>query len=426
MNAFPTDPNELDETLEVGLGRRAPFSQLGDWVLFSGVDSDARTLYWGLSAHINTSERGDTEVWPGLASLARILQLKKPENVAKFMLQLEVIGAIEVVRTMVGLVRRNRYIVHQTPPASHVGAKSTSEWYALNRGPKGESTAARKEREAEFDQWLTAARAALKAHCEKVAKDRAAAKKAKAPFPAVELFVAPCLEDFRTPSPGGTARPAAIQKPAGQSVPPRQGVRTPWRGGPVPPGEGVERDQPQLDQSLSPSSPATAAPAEGAEAKDEREIDAARKTTTAASAAQGAPVPEPRTEQQPNVQTVADAYTQALAPVRPMKSVLERLRDEAAELLALDWPVEHVAKLAGQLPGLGYSSLARHAEFNPPPVAKATRPSTPKCERHPSFEAVDCLRCAAEERERRQRGNSEPAPVDGAGLLARLTAGQTA
>ncbi|MGE6864265.1 hypothetical protein ACQKGQ_28840, partial [Bacillus cereus] len=233
MSDFLSDPNELDETLEIGLGRRAPFSQLGDWVLFSGVDSDARTLYWGLSAHINTSERGDTEVWPGLASLARILQLKKPENVSKFMLQLEVIGAIEVVRTMIGLVRRNRYIVHQTPPASHTGAQSTSEWYAMNRGPKGESAAARKQREAEFDEWLTAVRAGLKAHCDKVAKTRAAAKKAKAPFPAVELFIAPLLEDFRTPSPRGTTRPAAMQKPAGQPVPPGQGVRTPWGGGSV-------------------------------------------------------------------------------------------------------------------------------------------------------------------------------------------------
>ncbi|MGW1226627.1 hypothetical protein, partial [Streptomyces sp. NPDC002530] len=285
MSGQLTDPNEADETLEVTLGRRAPFSQLGDWVLFSGVDSDARTLYWGLSAHINTSERADTEVWPGLATLARILQLKKPENVSKFMLQLEVIGAIDVVRTMVGLVRRNRYIVHQTPPASHTGARSTSEWYALNRGPKGETAEARKEREAQFDRWLTAVRDALKAHCDKVGKARAAAKKAKAPFPAVELFVAPLLADFRTPWGGGTARPAVIQKAAGQPVPPGEGVRTPWGGGPVPPGEGVERDQHQLDQSLSPVPSASEHQADPADVTNEREIGATRKKATAAPAA---------------------------------------------------------------------------------------------------------------------------------------------
>ncbi|MFC9223120.1 hypothetical protein ACFT8W_20745 [Streptomyces hygroscopicus] len=204
MSEQLNDPNELDEALEVGLGRRAPFSQLGDWVLFSGASSDARTLYWGLSAHLNTSVRDDMEVWPGLLSLARILGLKKPENVSKYMLELEIIGAIEVVRTMIGLVRRNRYIVHQTPPASYTGVQSTSEWYALQRGEKGESAAERKQREAQFDHWLAAVRAGLKAHCDTVAKERAAAKKAKAPFPSFALYIAPALPDFRTPAPGGT------------------------------------------------------------------------------------------------------------------------------------------------------------------------------------------------------------------------------
>ncbi|MFF3843433.1 hypothetical protein [Streptomyces sp. NPDC001930] len=368
MSEQLADPNAADETIEVTLGRRAPFSQLGDWVLFSGGDSDARTLYWGLSAHINTSERGDNEVWPGLATLARILQLKKPENVSKFMLQLEVIGAIEVSRTMVGLVRRNRYIVHQTPPASHTGARSTSEWYALNRGPKGETAEARKEREAQFDRWLTAVRDSLKAHCDKVAKARAAAKKAKATMPPVELFVAPLLTDFRTPWGGGTARPAVIQETAGQLVPPGQGVRTPWGGGSVPPGQGVERDQEELDQSLSLVRASSEHPADPAEATKKRESSAARKTTKAASPS-AAPVPEQRQgndELEQKVGEVVKAYVTALGSSRPMPTVMQRLRTDASELLALNWPVDHVVRLAGQLPSLGYSSLARHAEHNPP------------------------------------------------------------
>ena len=374
MSEQLNDPNELDEALEVGLGRRAPFSQLGDWVLFSGASSDARTLYWGLSAHLNTSVRDDMEVWPGLLSLARILGLKKPENVSKYMLELEVIGAIEVVRTMIGLVRRNRYIVHQTPPASHTGVQSTSEWYALQRGEKGESAAERKQREAQFDHWLAAVRAGLKARCDTVAKERAAAKKAKAPFPSFALYIAPALPDFRTPAPGGTARPATTHESAGRAVPPRQGVRTPAPGGSVPPRQGVERDQYQLDPSLSPDPSVTAAPAETAEPKDEREIHAARNTTTAAAAAESAPVPEPRQETddlEPKVGRVVEAYIHALGGVYPMQSVVQRLRQEARELLALNWPVEHVSKLAGQMPGLGYSKLSLHAEHNPPPAPKA-------------------------------------------------------
>ncbi|MEU5163376.1 hypothetical protein AB0G74_27720 [Streptomyces sp. NPDC020875] len=335
MNEQPIDPNELDETLEVALGRRAPFSQLGDWVLFSGVDSDARTLYWGLSAHINTSVRDDTEVWPGLATLARILKLKKPENVAKYMLQLEVIGAIDVVRTTVGLVRRNRYIVHQTPPSSHTGPTSTSQWYALNRGPKGESAEARKEREAGFDAWLAAVDAGLKAHCDKVAKARAAAKKAKAPFPVVELFVAPTLDESRTPAGGGTARPAAIRKTAGRAVPPLEGVRTPAGGGPVPPLEGVERDQSQLDQSLSRSSSASAAPT--ATATGETRETAAPENNPASAAVE---VPAPRDGQADDGQTAELLEMLLGLPGRDRMNrneVADMLLPLAVEALAVGW-----------------------------------------------------------------------------------------
>ncbi|OKJ46860.1 hypothetical protein [Streptomyces sp. CB02115] len=385
-----TNPAEVDETLEVTLGRRAPFSQLGDWVLFSGVDSDARTLYWGLSAHINTSERGDTEVWPGLATLARILQLKKPENVSKFMLQLEVIGAIDVVRTMVGLVRRNRYIVHQTQPASHTGARSTSEWYALNRGPKGETAEARKEREAQFDRWLTAVRDALKAHCDKVGKARAAAKKAKAPFPAVELFIAPLLADFRTPSTGGTARPAVIQKAAGQPVPPRQGVRTPWRGGPVPPGEGVERDQHQLDQSLSPVPHGSEHPADPADVTDEARETASPEDNRASAAAE---VPAPRDGQADNKQRSELLEMLLGLPGR------DRMNHDEVTAMLLPLAVESLA--AGWTAPKLRNHLARSCDpdrvFNPAAVYRMHLKKLPSAPAgaggHPVAAAPECSKC---------------------------------
>lgn len=82
-------------------------------------------------------------------------------------------------------------------------------------------------------------------------------------------------------------------------------------------------------------------------------------------------------EQHPPLEGVLNACIEALKPVRPMEAVLKKLRSEAAELLGLDWPGDRVAKLARQLPGLGYASLTRHAEFNPPAVARAAR-KTPK------------------------------------------------
>ncbi|MEU8828800.1 hypothetical protein [Streptomyces sp. NPDC048636] len=369
MKDHLSDPNELDETLEVGLGRRAPFSQLGDWVLFSGVDSDARTLYWGLSAHINTSVRDDTEVWPGLAALARILQLKKPENVSKYMLQLEVIGAIEVVRTMVGLVRRNRYIVHQTPPTSHTGARSTSEWYALNRGPKGETPEARKARESEFDQWLLAVRDGLKAHCDSVAKARAAAKKAKAAFPPIELFIAPVLTDFRTPAGGGTARPAPIQKPTGRTVPPRQGVRTPAEGGSVPPPQGVERDQYQLDQSLSPYSPVPEAPADRTSPTKGREIPAPPTSTT--------PAADAGVGEEPGAAAVAEQFAilwKAARGTRPGRRQLDSIALDVAEAIAaedsLEWLTESVVPF---MVSRNYLDLARAKTHPQCPAPQGTK-----------------------------------------------------
>ncbi|GGO60080.1 hypothetical protein [Streptomyces lasiicapitis] len=164
---------------------------------------------------------------------------------------------------------------------------------------------------------------------------------------------------------------------------------------------------------------------------DERETNAARDTAPAA-----APVPTPRpgrqepplTQMELDLQMVLEAYTAALG-VSPPPRAVARLRADAEELLKLGWPVEHVAGLAGQLPGLGYSRLAKHAEHNPPPrpaPKNVPRSGPAPCERHPGFAEGDCAPCRVAERERRRRGASEPSPVNGAELLARARAGHPA
>ncbi|WP_404871073.1 hypothetical protein ACI1MP_38010 (plasmid) [Kitasatospora griseola] len=228
MSAFLDDPAALDESLEIALGRRAPFTQVGDWVLLSGVCPEALALYWGLSAHISVT-RDDNEVWPGLRTLARILQLKKPEQVARYMLQLEIIGAVEVFRSKLGLVRRNKYVVHQTPPASYRGPQSMAIWYAANRAPKDETQEAAKRREAEFDAWLDAVRAALKVECERVAAERVAARKAKKAEPPLRPFVTPELAPFRSAEAPSTALPRTPKN--GGTYPQKWGSRTPMDGG---------------------------------------------------------------------------------------------------------------------------------------------------------------------------------------------------
>ncbi|WP_448334005.1 hypothetical protein [Streptomyces sp. DSM 41534] len=53
----------------------------------------------------------------------------------------------------------------------------------------------------------------------------------------------------------------------------------------------------------------------------------------------------------------------------------------------------------------------------------AAQPAEGMCARHPNWPEDDCMSCQTEERARRKRPRSEPATVDGAGLLARLRAG---
>ncbi len=245
----PDDPSALDHTLEVSLGRRAPFTQVGDWVLLSGADSDARTLYWALSAHLNAA-RDNNEVWPGLLTLARLLGLKKPENVSKYMLQLEVIGAVEVIRSTTGLVRRNRYIVHQTPPAGYCGPQSMADWYSLNRALCDETPEERDAREAAFDAWLTATRQTLKEHCQQTAQARASARKSRAPLPPAIPFRG---LHSRTPSAWGTERAGDSVNAAGRTVPPAAGVRTPAPEGLAPLRAGVEEDQEEQHQEPAPA-----------------------------------------------------------------------------------------------------------------------------------------------------------------------------
>lgn len=359
------DPNELDETVEAVVGRRAPFTQLGDWTLLSGASREARELYWALSAHISVS-RDDTEVWPSLKTLARIVGVKKPDNLTPYMLELEVLGAVEVIRSGGGIRSRNRYVVHQTPPPGYRGVYSLGDWYGLNKRPAhSESTEERKAREAAFDAWLESVRKALKEHCAKVAAQRAAARKAKKPLPETELFVTPSPDASRTPAPGGTGRPAVKGKSAGRSVPPRQGVRTPAGGGSVPPRQGVEQDEeeqhePPLSPPAQPSQPAKVP----AQRDEERENEESQETGNDASADQAAVA----------ATMILDAFVKsAKASGRPVTSKLRReFYSEAMELLEerCDQPyVEHLMRLAAELPPMGWWQLSTHAMKNPMPEA---------------------------------------------------------
>lgn len=132
-------PTETTEQLELQTGRRAPFSQLGDWVMLadpSMVRHPAKILYWTLAAHVS-SAREDTVVWPSQDTLAEILGYSDGRKLRAYIEELEAIDAITVRKkhVMVGGLRRTRsiYVVHQTPPENYGGHESLTEFYSERR-----------------------------------------------------------------------------------------------------------------------------------------------------------------------------------------------------------------------------------------------------------------------------------------------------
>ncbi|MFE7963443.1 hypothetical protein ACFU0X_10375 [Streptomyces cellulosae] len=88
------DPAELTPELKVAAGRRTPHTQLADWVLLSGADPEARTLYWALSSHSTTPDARE-QAGPSVRTLTRNTGPRKADAVADFMLQLEAPSAVD-------------------------------------------------------------------------------------------------------------------------------------------------------------------------------------------------------------------------------------------------------------------------------------------------------------------------------------------
>jgi hypothetical protein len=109
-------------------GRRAPFTMLGDWVAVSGIDPNARSLYWDVKAHVNEN-RGTGTAWPPRDFLALLAGDKQARTMDPYMRQLEAIDAIgaERERSVAKMRSRNLYKVHDTAPKGWDGPSSHAE-----------------------------------------------------------------------------------------------------------------------------------------------------------------------------------------------------------------------------------------------------------------------------------------------------------
>lgn len=135
---------ENAEQIEVQAGRRAPYTQVGDWVLLAPVSRQAKLLFWALSAHVNTT-RGDTEVWPTQSMLAELMdfapikddpaELRDGRRVRPFLKELVDIDAISVrkVRSRGRMRERSIYVINMTPPPDYDGLTSLQEFYTRRK-----------------------------------------------------------------------------------------------------------------------------------------------------------------------------------------------------------------------------------------------------------------------------------------------------
>lgn len=182
-----------------------------------------------------------------------------------------------------------------------------------------------------------------------------------------------------------------------------------------------------------PDAPAKQAPA----AKKAAPKKAAPKPTPKKAAPKkdqeggGGDVPADTSAAKPVVDAWAEGMKAGGRPFLPKRAAL--IAAEAVELLEAGADVEHLCRVAEWMGRMKPTWKVLEDAMTFPeapqpsvPGQRSGRPAVEMCQAHPSFEAEDCLRCAADERDRRRREASEPAPVDGAALLDRLRAGQPA
>ncbi|MGW1409512.1 hypothetical protein [Streptomyces sp. NPDC002403] len=129
----------MNDAEEFEQGRRAPFTMLGDWVAVSGVDPNARSIYWDIKAHVNEN-LGTGTAWPPRDFLAMLAGDKQARTMDPYLRQLEAINAIgaERERHVAKMRSRNLYKIHDTPPRGWDGPSSHAEvWEWLREDPDG-------------------------------------------------------------------------------------------------------------------------------------------------------------------------------------------------------------------------------------------------------------------------------------------------
>ena len=246
MSGYYEDPaDDIHGQLEVQTGRRAPFSQVADWVLLSGISRTAKLLYWVLSAHLNT-ESGSRKAWPSQDALAELLGYSDGRKIRPFLRELVEIGAVRIPKPedpdqnpadhyyYVNGLRRQRtiFIVYQMPPTPDDNGPDGD-------GPDGGESAPRPQTMKEFYAIRNARRDA-----ERRARDAAEAVARRAEIVAAETAGAERGGSAETP--GGRNEPPGKSEPESGAPGGRNGHAP---GGPVGPPNYTKKNQTKKNQT---------------------------------------------------------------------------------------------------------------------------------------------------------------------------------
>lgn len=113
-------------------GRRAPFTQVPEWVMLHPELSDTGyRVYCILLAHVN-GQKGDGRAYPGQKAVG--LMINRHRNTIGKVIndELQPLGMVEVEVERYGTNssrRRNVYIVHELPPEEYAGVDSITDWH---------------------------------------------------------------------------------------------------------------------------------------------------------------------------------------------------------------------------------------------------------------------------------------------------------
>lgn len=121
---FDNSADDIVDELAVGRGE-IDGTWTPDWIVLSGASARACQLYQFLRLRLNRRRR-DRRVWPGLATLAVMMDLKTSESVSPYVKELERLGAIDVEKG--SMPRRNIYRVNTTPPPGYAGPLVLEDW----------------------------------------------------------------------------------------------------------------------------------------------------------------------------------------------------------------------------------------------------------------------------------------------------------